>query len=102
MNEEAAELSPREVGQALRLSGTTIRAWLERDPPPGARRTPGGHWRVPESALDELAAALGQCRGRRANHALDTTKALGTRPAPRHETDEPVTDAYQRQSSPPS
>ena len=43
-----------DVARMAGLSDATLRVYLERGLISGAWRTPGGHWRLPVTALDEL------------------------------------------------
>jgi len=49
----AAPLTPREAALRLGISYATIKQWLYSGKLKGAK-TPGGHYRIPESELDAL------------------------------------------------
>jgi excisionase family DNA binding protein len=50
----AAILKPEEVARLLGVNARTIKRWAESGKLPGAFRTPGGHWRVPVSAVEAV------------------------------------------------
>ncbi|MEM1349835.1 MAG: helix-turn-helix domain-containing protein, partial [Myxococcota bacterium] len=46
------DLSTREVATRLNRSIESVRRWIDLDYFPGAWRTPGGHWNIPETDVD--------------------------------------------------
>lgn len=48
-------MTPPEYGALFEVDGRTVRRWCEAGRIPGVIRTPGGHWRIPTSAVDLLA-----------------------------------------------
>jgi len=53
-----AFLTTAEAAAVLRVHPVTMRLWLSRGRVPGARRLEGGRYRVPLSAVRELAKAV--------------------------------------------
>lgn len=54
-------LTPREFGLLVpgTVSAQSIREWAASGKLPGAFRTPGGHWKIPESAVNQILAGGG-------------------------------------------
>jgi len=66
-SDEEELLSSGDAAQLLGVSSiNTVKNWLEGGAFPGARKTPGGHWRFPRSEVETVAARMKALREKNA------------------------------------
>jgi len=63
-DEESPFYTATEVEVLFGHNRRTVGAWLNKGLVPGAIKHPGGHWRIPESALIELLTGMGWSKDR--------------------------------------
>lgn len=54
MHDGSTLITTREIAEAFVVDEDTVRLWCQNGSVPGAFRTPGGRWRIPESAITKI------------------------------------------------
>lgn len=62
-----------DIEQMFDMSSRAVLDWLKKDYVPGAFRTPGGHWRIPEAGLMHVMRTM-DFRDEEIEHAIKEFK----------------------------